>query len=92
MSSIEATGAESIGVTHGSIGPVVRYLNEKGKRAFAVPTRWEGEAGAEEGGGDGEERESGSGGAGETQPEAECAEGLSGAGPPHDADEAEGDA
>ncbi|MDP1662156.1 MAG: ligase-associated DNA damage response exonuclease [Phycisphaerales bacterium] len=54
MSSIEATGAESIGVTHGAIGPVVRFLNEKGKHAFAVPTRWEGEAGAEEGGGTGE--------------------------------------
>ncbi|HYD01352.1 MAG TPA: ligase-associated DNA damage response exonuclease [Phycisphaerales bacterium] len=54
MSSVDATGAEAIGVTHGAIGPVVRYLNEKGKRAFAVPTRWEGEAGAEEGGGNGE--------------------------------------
>jgi putative mRNA 3-end processing factor len=54
MSSIEATGAESIGVTHGAIGPVVRFLTEKGKHAFAVPTRWEGEAGAEEGGGTGE--------------------------------------
>lgn len=48
MSAIEATGAESIGVTHGSIGPVVRYLTEKGMRAFAVPTRWEGEQGAED--------------------------------------------
>jgi putative mRNA 3-end processing factor len=54
MSSVEATGAEAIGVTHGAIGPVVRYLTEKGKKAFAVPTRWEGEAGAEEGGGNGE--------------------------------------
>ena len=60
MAAIEATGAESIGVTHGSIGPVVRYLTEKGKRAFAVPTRWEGEAGAEEASGDAE-NESGDG-------------------------------
>ncbi|MBY0308593.1 MAG: ligase-associated DNA damage response exonuclease [Phycisphaerales bacterium] len=77
MSSIRETGAEAVGVTHGSIGPVVRYLNERGIKAFAVPTHWEGEAGAEEGGG-GEEGETGSGGARETEEEAACAEGEAG--------------
>ena len=44
LGAIEATGAESIGVTHGSSEAVVRYLREvKGMRADAVPTRWSGD-------------------------------------------------
>jgi len=48
MSAIEASGAEEIAVTHGYIDPLVRYLNESGRNAFALPTQFAGEA-AEEG-------------------------------------------
>lgn len=37
---IDATGAERIGVTHGYIPVVVRYLREKGKDAFAIETHF----------------------------------------------------
>ena len=41
MQAIDATGAESIGVTHGSSEAVVRYLREvRGMQADTVPTRW----------------------------------------------------
>lgn len=44
MNSIDATGADSIGVTHGSSEAVVRYLREvRGLDADVVPTRWVGE-------------------------------------------------
>lgn len=44
LSAIEATGAERVGVTHGNIDTLVRYLNERGTvEAFAVPTRYKGE-------------------------------------------------
>lgn len=41
--AITATGAERVGVTHGSIGPMVRTLRERGLDAFGVPTRFTGE-------------------------------------------------
>jgi len=44
LATIEATGADRVGVTHGYTGPLSRYLNEKGIEAFIVPTRYEGEA------------------------------------------------
>jgi putative mRNA 3-end processing factor len=51
MSTIDATGADRIGVTHGYTAAVVRYLREvKGRDAFVVPTRYEGEAGGEDAG------------------------------------------
>ena len=43
MTTIDATGAERVGVTHGFTSQVVRYLREKGRDAFVVPTRFEGE-------------------------------------------------
>jgi putative mRNA 3-end processing factor len=43
LSAIDATGAECVWVTHGFTGPVVRWLEERGLRARAVATRWEGE-------------------------------------------------
>ncbi|MEX2260339.1 MAG: ligase-associated DNA damage response exonuclease [Bryobacteraceae bacterium] len=42
--AIEATGAESVWVTHGYRTPLVRWLREKGRDARAVETRFEGEA------------------------------------------------
>ena len=44
LSTIEATGCESVGVTHGYCEPVVRYLTERGMAADVVPTRYVGEA------------------------------------------------
>jgi len=41
--AIAATGAERIGVTHGSTATMVRWLREQGRDAFAVPTRFSGE-------------------------------------------------
>ena len=41
--AIAATGAERVGVTHGFTGPVVRWLQERGLEAFAIPTRFTGE-------------------------------------------------
>jgi putative mRNA 3-end processing factor len=57
IAAVEATGAQRIGVTHGYVEPVVRYLREeRGLDAWGIPTRFEGEAGAEgSGGGTGEE-------------------------------------
>jgi putative mRNA 3-end processing factor len=43
LSTIRATGAKRIGVTHGYIAPLVRWLNESGLDAFPVPTRYHGE-------------------------------------------------
>lgn len=45
LRTIEASGAARIGVTHGSTGPMVRWLTETGREAFAVPTRYVGEPG-----------------------------------------------
>lgn len=43
LQTIDATGAERIGVTHGYVPVVVRYLREKGKDAFAVETHFSGD-------------------------------------------------
>lgn len=43
LETIEATGAERIGITHGYVSTVVRYLKEQGKDAFPLKTRFEGE-------------------------------------------------
>jgi putative mRNA 3-end processing factor len=48
--AIVATGAQRIFVTHGSTGPLVQWLSEKGLEAQAMKTEFEGEAGAEEAG------------------------------------------
>lgn len=44
LSTIKATGAQRIGVTHGYTSALVRYLTEQGMDAFILPTRYEGEA------------------------------------------------
>ena len=43
LATIEATGADRIGVTHGYTRAVTRYLTERGRDAFIVPTRYTGE-------------------------------------------------
>jgi putative mRNA 3-end processing factor len=43
LSTIAATGADHVGVTHGYTSTLVRYLNEQGMDAFVMPTRYEGE-------------------------------------------------
>ena len=43
LSTIKATGAQRVGVTHGYTNTLVRYLNEQGTDAFVMPTRYEGE-------------------------------------------------
>ncbi len=44
MEAISATGADTIGVTHGFIDPMVRYLTENTNlNAYGVPTRYVGE-------------------------------------------------
>jgi len=49
LSTIEATGASRIGVTHGYAGPLIRWLKEeRGLDAYEVPTRFIGEAGRQE--------------------------------------------
>lgn len=45
LGAIRATGAPRVGVTHGYIGPLVRWLRETGVDAFEVPTRYIGERG-----------------------------------------------
>lgn len=40
---IKQSGAKRVGVTHGYVGPMVRYLREQGLDAFAVNTRYEGD-------------------------------------------------
>jgi putative mRNA 3-end processing factor len=47
LSTIDATGAERVWVTHGFREPVVRWLVEKGVDATAIASRWEGEEGFE---------------------------------------------
>jgi putative mRNA 3-end processing factor len=48
LTTIRATGAERIGVTHGYVNQMARYLNENGWRAEIIPTRFEGESGEED--------------------------------------------
>ncbi|MBI3411417.1 MAG: ligase-associated DNA damage response exonuclease [Planctomycetes bacterium] len=43
LSSIEATGAQRVLVTHGHIVPMVQWLREKGLEAHGLQTRFEGE-------------------------------------------------
>ena len=43
MDTIEATGAERIGVTHGYVMVVARWLHEQGYSAFVYETRFRGE-------------------------------------------------
>jgi putative mRNA 3-end processing factor len=58
VGAIEATGAERVGVTHGYVGPVVRWLREeRGLDAWAIPTRFEGEGGEVAGREDGGQRD-----------------------------------
>jgi putative mRNA 3-end processing factor len=47
--AIAATGAERVFVTHGQVGPMVRWLAERGLEAHAMETEFEGEGGPEEG-------------------------------------------
>jgi putative mRNA 3-end processing factor len=42
-STIEATGAERILVTHGQVGTMVRWLREHGKESYPLRTEFEGE-------------------------------------------------
>ncbi|MCU0688759.1 MAG: ligase-associated DNA damage response exonuclease [Phycisphaerales bacterium] len=49
LGAIEATGAERIGVTHGAVETLVRYLREcKGREAFGIATQFVGEGGGDE--------------------------------------------
>jgi putative mRNA 3-end processing factor len=43
LHAVEQTGAERIGVTHGYTSVFSRYLNESGRSAYVLPTRYEGE-------------------------------------------------
>jgi putative mRNA 3-end processing factor len=43
LGTIEATGAERVGITHGYVSSLVRYLREKGIEAFPVPTHFRGD-------------------------------------------------
>ncbi len=40
LSAIRATGAERVFATHGSVGPLTRYLSENGLDARALPTAY----------------------------------------------------
>lgn len=44
LDAIAATGAERVWVTHGYTAVLARHLEEQGLQAYAVPTRFEGEA------------------------------------------------
>lgn len=44
LDAIDATGASSVGVTHGYAAPLARWIAERGKHSFVVPTRYEGES------------------------------------------------
>jgi putative mRNA 3-end processing factor len=43
LTTIQATCAEHVGVTHGYTRQLVRYLQEQGTDAFVMPTRYEGD-------------------------------------------------
>ena len=40
LAAIDATGAERVLVTHGSVGPLTRYLREKGLDVRILPTSY----------------------------------------------------
>ena len=40
LAAIEATGAERVLATHGTVGPLTRYLREKGLDANVLPTAY----------------------------------------------------
>jgi putative mRNA 3-end processing factor len=44
LSAIDATGAEQVLVTHGYRAPLVKWLEEHGKMAHSLETKFEGEA------------------------------------------------
>jgi len=44
LSAIDSTGAEQVFVTHGYRAPLVRWLEEHGRAARALETRFDGEA------------------------------------------------
>lgn len=44
LATINATGAQRIGVTHGYTTTLVRYLREQGMDAFVMPTHYEGDS------------------------------------------------
>jgi putative mRNA 3-end processing factor len=49
LDTVEASGAHTVGVTHGYAGPLVRWLREeRGLQAYEVPTRFGGESSGEE--------------------------------------------
>lgn len=49
LAAIASTGASRVGVTHGYMAPVVRWLREeRGLDAWALPTRFTGEGGGED--------------------------------------------
>jgi len=51
LRTIEQTGAQRVGVTHGYAEPMARYLREcRGLDAYVVPTRYQGEDGANDDG------------------------------------------
>lgn len=44
LATVKESGAERIGITHGFVPTVVRYLRDQGLDAWAVPTRFRGES------------------------------------------------
>lgn len=46
--TIRDTGAERVGVTHGYVAPVTRWLTEEGYDAFSIETRYSGEDAADD--------------------------------------------
>ncbi len=48
LAAIDETGAERVQVTHGFREPVVRWLQEHGRRAEAVVSQWDGEEAVED--------------------------------------------
>ena len=44
FATIEATGAQNVGVTHGYTREMVRALEERGLNAWVMPSRWEAES------------------------------------------------
>lgn len=45
LAAVDATGAERIGVTHGSAETVARWMREQGRDAWVLDTRFDGEIG-----------------------------------------------